>query len=238
MFVTRMALKRRRAVFFIALAACLAVIFYVGASSKTVNSDKSLTMPDILIDAGHGGLDGGAVSADGISESGINLAVANKLYFISNFCGSSAILTRTDENSLEYNPENSINKNKNNDLKARVKMANSYSNADFLSIHLNKFSDTKYFGAQVFYRKDAKSEVLASTIQNAMYSLSVENKRVAKQLPSQNYIMDRIKNTAVIVECGFLSNVKDTELLNNDSYQKKVATAIYSGYTEYKYKNQ
>ena len=122
-----------------------------------------------------------------------------------------------------------------NDLKARVKIGEGNRNADFISIHLNKFSDPRYFGAQVFHRNDAASILLAQNIQGALYQINDKNTRSFKQIPNDNYIFDRIPNTGVIVECGFLSNAEEELMLQNDAYQLKLAMLVIGGYTNYKY---
>lgn len=190
---------------------------------------------EIIIDAGHGGPDGGAVSSNGVAEADINLSISDKTRLTAAFLGIRSRMTRDDRNSLNYIPQDTIRQNKMNDLKARVKIGENNKNADFISIHLNKFSDTRYFGAQVFHKNDGSSILLAQNIQGALYKINDKNTRSFKQIPNENYIFDRIPNTGVIVECGFLSNAEEELLLQNDSYQSKLAMLIIGGYTNYKY---
>lgn len=231
--------QRRRpmkltAMFFLTLAAFLCILYSI---RQTVWTNKSVAVfsPSIILDAGHGGQDGGAVSAAGVSEQDINLSISQKAYYIANFYGIPAIMTRYDQNSLEFNPENTLKKNKVNDTRARVAIAKANPQSDFISVHQNKFSDAKYFGSQVFHRNDQNSLVLAQQIQGALYQLDGRNKRVFKPVPNENYIMENIKNTGVIIECGFLSNPDEALLLQDELYHTKLAMLIIGGYSNYKY---
>ena len=100
---------------------------------------------------------------------------------------------------------------------------------------MNKFSDSRYFGAQVFHKKDASSTLLAQNLQSTLYLLRTDNTRGFKEIPNENYIMENMPNTGVIVECGFLSNKDEELLLQNEVYQTKIALLIVAGYTDYKY---
>ena len=144
-------------------------------------------------------------------------------------------MTRNDRDSLDYEPSDTIRQNKMNDLKARVRLAGENRNAEFISIHLNKFSDPRYFGAQVFHKNEDESILLAQTIQGELYKINENNTRSYKLIPNENYVFDRIENTGVIIECGFLSNADEELMLQNDAYQTKLATLIIGGYTNYKY---
>ena len=190
---------------------------------------------DIIIDAGHGGADGGAVSSNGVAEADINLSISRKAQLIANFLGIKAEMTRNDRDSLDYEPSDTIRQNKMNDLKARVRIADENRNAEFISIHLNKFSDPRYFGAQVFHKNEDESILLAQTIQGELYKINENNTRSYKLIPNENYVFDRIENTGVIIECGFLSNADEELMLQNDAYQTKLAALIIGGYTNYKY---
>ena len=220
---------------FLTLAAFLCIMYSVVLPDIWTAKNVSIMAPAIIMDAGHGGQDGGAVSPGGISEQAINLSISRKAYYIANFCGIPAIMTRYDESSLNFNPKQSIKKNKINDTRARVEIAKQYPKSDFISIHQNKFTDTKYFGAQTFHRNDQNSLVLAQQVQGALYLLDNRNKRVFKRVPNQNYIMENIKNTGIIIECGFLSNPEEALKLQDELYHTKLAILIIGGYTNYKY---
>lgn len=180
----------------------------------------------IVIDPGHGGNDMGAASKNGVSERDINLAIARKLERLLHGDGFEVILTRTDEKAIAPN--------KSQDLAKRVDIANK-ANADiFVSIHLNKFPQPQYYGAQTFYMEGSvKGEHLAKSIQaRLLEELDRGNTRQAKASNSY-YVIRNTKMPSVIVECGFLSNPEEEKLLQNDDYQQKIAHAIYMGIKDY-----
>lgn len=183
----------------------------------------------------HGGFDGGTVSDDGTAEQDINLAIVRKCEAFAGMFGIHTMLTRTDENSIDYNAEKSIRENKVADIHARERMVNQVRNPIFVSVHLNKFSDPVYYGAQVFWSKNnPEGELLAQQIQTAFTNgLSPDKERIAKQAADEIYLMKHLTCPAVIVECGFLSNPQETELLKQDSYQKRLALCIMNGYLCY-----
>ena len=195
----------------------------------------SETNPTLVIDAGHGGFDGGAVGATGITEQDINLSISQMLYDLSYFCGQKAVMTRTDTNALDYDASLSVRENKISDIHARENITNSTENPIFMSIHLNKFEDSKYFGAQVFYSKNNEnSKAFAENIQSCLLSgIQNDNIRTAKQAANTIYLMKMLKCPAIVVECGFLSNPKEEQLLCTEDYQKQLAICIYSGYENY-----
>ena len=220
---------------FLTISVFLCIINFRNDIASIVSKKESLEEISLLIDAGHGGQDGGAVSSNGVAEADINLGISQKTQLIASFIGIPSKLTRTDENSLNFSSENTLKENKNSDLKARVALAKEYRSADFVSIHLNKFSDRRYFGAQVFHKNDSSSVLLAQEIQKSLYIIDENNTREAKSVPNANYIMENIPNTGVIVECGFLSNEREEQLLQNADYHVKLAMSIVGGYTGYKY---
>ncbi len=183
----------------------------------------------LVLDAGHGGMDGGAVAADGTTEQDINLSIAKSCQQLAGFLGTRAVLTRSDTHSLDYNPDATIRQNKVADIHARERIAAEQPHPTFVSIHLNKFSDTSYAGAQVFWSPNhAQSQVLAECIQQMLCD-SLGQSRNAKRAADSIYLMKHLTCPAVIVECGFLSNVQDTELLKQKQYQKKLAMCIIGG---------
>ena len=184
----------------------------------------------VLVDPGHGGIDGGA-TVNGISEAPINLAIARKTSLLLIFLGQDARLTRSDDGSLDYDPSATARQNKNADLKARLALWKSQPGNPFISIHLNQFPQTQYAGAQVFWSKnDPASQTLAQILQeNLRLTLDSANTRKAK--PCQDvFLMEQITGTAVTVECGFLSNASEWEKLQDASYQTKAAMAVAVGY--------
>lgn len=186
----------------------------------------------LIIDAGHGGFDGGAQAADGTSEQDINLRIAKDLCALCGLFGESATMTRWDENALDYDAGRTIHENKEADIKARKKIADEVSEGVFLSIHLNKFDQPQYYGAQTFYSlNDSKSVIYAENIQeNLLLGIQNDNIRKAKPAPKTVYLMQHLDCPAVIVECGFLSNPNEADLLKTSDYQKKLALCIFCGY--------
>lgn len=211
----------------------IAIILMIVVNSKTRFVTEFVEMQvDVILDAGHGGIDGGAVSPDGVCEAPITLSVAQKTQALFGFCGRNALMTRTDENSLDYRPEATARQNKNADLHARLEIARQYPACPFFSIHLNQFSQTQYDGAQVFY--GGAGEQLAQYLQEALRAaLDPENQRVCKPAPEGVFLMKNIQGPAVTVECGFLSNPEECAALQRDDYQTRIALALVSGYERY-----
>lgn len=189
---------------------------------------------EVLLDAGHGGMDGGAVSPEGVCEAPITLSVSRKTQLLLGFAGVSAGMVREDEGSLDFSPEASARQNKNADLNARLALARSHPECPFLSIHLNQFSQTVYSGAQVFYSPNhPKSVPLAETLQKTLrQALDPANDRKIKPAPEGVFLMKNITAPAVTIECGFLSNPEECTLLQQETYQTKIALAIACGYLE------
>lgn len=186
----------------------------------------------LVIDAGHGGFDGGAVSADGLCEQDINLSIARRIEALAGFFGVQSVLTRPDEQALDYQPGRSVHDNKVADLHARERIAAETANAVFLSIHLNKFEQSIYHGAQVFYSpNDPDSKPLAEALQAALIEgLDPTNHRQARRAAGTIYLMKRLRCPAVVIECGFLSNPEETRLLRQEDYHKRIAVCVLSGY--------
>lgn len=180
------------------------------------------------------GEDGGAVSKNGIRESDINLKIALKVQEILQSSGSTVILTRSDENAIYDEGSTTLRKKKVSDIKNRVKIGNNSNANIFVSIHLNKIPQEKYYGWQCFYKeKDEQSIKLAKSIQNGLNdTIEKDNKREALKIKGI-YIVDNIKIPIAIVECGFLSNASEEKLLQTDEYQNKLATGIAKGINDY-----
>lgn len=185
----------------------------------------------VVIDPGHGGEDGGAVSAGGTVESEINLDICLKLEQIMAFYGVNTVMTRSTE-ELQYPPEtNSARDKKVFDQKRRVDIINSTENPILISIHQNKFDDGKPFGAQVLYGVEGHGKEFGELMQNTLVTaLDKSNYRVASQIPKDIYIMKNAHCPALLIECGFLSNAKDEANLLTESYRLKIAVSIASGY--------
>ena len=195
----------------------------------TASADEKIT---VVIDPGHGGRDGGAVGNDGTLEKELNLAVALKLKSILESANIHVIMTR--ETDIELASPDSPHK-KADDLKARLELTQNQKNALFVSIHMNKFPVEKYRGLQVYYSENhAESLTLAQTIQDATQNaLQNTSERKVKPAGDSIYLMSHLEIPAVLVECGFLSNTEERELLKNERYQKKLALCISAAILEY-----
>ena len=190
------------------------------AENKTITSDTK-----IVIDPGHGGEDGGATSCTGALESNINLEIALRLKDLLNFLGFETIMVRTDDTAVHTHGE-TIAQRKVSDLKNRVLLVNYTENALLLSIHQNYFPENRYSGAQVFYANTDGSRKLAEMIQSSFRkTVNPTSNRSAKKAEDV-YLLENISCDGVLVECGFLSNFREEELLRNMDYQKKVCMII------------
>lgn len=184
----------------------------------------------IIIDPGHGGMDGGAVGNKGTLEKDINLKVSLCLKEIAEKDGKKVIMTRDTDTSLDSSGSKTVRVQKRSDLENRRKILNDNPSAVFISIHMNKFEQSSVRGAQTFYANNDQSRTLAQNIQTSLISgINDGNKRIAKPAPDGLYIFKGCNSTAVVVECGFLSNPEEENSLNNADYQKKLAECIYDG---------
>ena len=201
---------------------------------KQVISPVSNSDVRLVIDAGHGGEDGGAVSLSGAKESLINLAIAYRLDQIMGFYGVPTVMLRTADISLHDNTADTLREKKTSDLHNRADTTNSFSCATLISIHQNSFPNPKYSGAHVFYAPTKGSQAFAEMTQETLrISLNPQNQRTAAQIPSSVYLMNNIKCPAILVECGFLSNREEDQLLQTPEYQLMLATAISGAYFQY-----
>ena len=194
-------------------------------------SEKELI---VVIDAGHGGEDSGAV-ANSVLEKDINLEIALKLRDMLKASGIEVKMIRESDVSIYDTASGTIRERKVSDLKNRVKIVNNNKKNILVSIHQNKFEQSKYSGAQMFYStNNDKSQILAENIRKSITGLiQPENKKGGSDI----YLLNKATVPAVIVECGFISNEEEAKNLSNEEYQSKMAFAIYCGILEYKNKN-
>ena len=179
----------------------------------------------IVIDAGHGGEDGGATSGTGRPESIYNLEIALKLNDLLHLMGYRTKMVRVRDESV-YTTGLTIAEKKVSDLKQRVRMVNETGNAILVSIHQNMFSDSRYHGAQVFYGSEGESKDLAEQLQVALCQfLNPGSNRKIKKADGI-YLMQHIKCMGVLVECGFLSNPEEEAMLRTREYQQKLSCVI------------
>lgn len=214
---------------FVFLMISAAVNIKVSVTSLSVKS-----MPAIVIDAGHGGEDGGAVSNSGVLEKNINLSIANDTSALFYLFGFDVTQTRTTDIALD-NGENTIRKRKVADMKKRLEIFNSSKENTIISIHQNKFSESKYHGTQIFYSpNNEKSKQLADGIKFSVKGLlQPDNERECKKADSGIYLLKNTNNPAVIVECGFISNEEECNNLLSSEYQKQMAFSITAGFLSY-----
>ena len=185
----------------------------------------------IVVDAGHGGEDGGAVSADGVVESHINLAIAQDVNALLTFLGEDTRMTRTEDVSIHSQNAETLHQKKVSDLKNRVELVNSTPNAILLSIHQNSRPKSKsVLGAQVCYGKVETSDLYARSMQEALNRAINDKEKDAKEIAPTIYLMKNVTAPAVLVECGFLSNSSDSTMLQQEDYQKKLAVVIAAGF--------
>lgn len=183
-----------------------------------------------ILDAGHGGEDGGAVSPSGVVESQVNLEIARRLDEILGFLGEPALMLRTEDVSLHDPEAVSLREKKTSDLHNRAETVSEYPEATLVSIHQNIFQQSQYRGTQVFYAPTQGSQALAQTMQAVIREhLQPENRRESKPISDTVYLMNHVPNRAVLVECGFLSNPEEEGLLRDPKYQTKLAAAIAAG---------
>lgn len=214
---------------------CAACVCFGSQGSYVLTSVANTERQTIIIDAGHGGFDGGAVANDGTVEKDINLSIALVLADFLKQAGYQVVLTRQDDTGTDDVSSESIAVRKKSDLVNRVALTKEYPNSIYVSIHLNKFTTSAASGAQVFYSiNNEDSAVLAQNIQDTIINLlQNENTRVIKKGTSSTYLLENSFVPTVIVECGFLSNSRDLKLLKTEEYQKQTAFCIYLGISRY-----
>ena len=221
----------------VVLILCVCVVAALSVSfgrRYILTSAKAQALPQVILDAGHGGFDGGAVAQDGTVEKDINLNITLSVAEFLKQSGFEVILTRQNDVSTDDVETDKIAARKKSDLKNRLDLMKDYPEAVFVSVHLNKFTTSAANGSQVFYSKNEQSEKLGEFIQKAIVSyLQPENVRVNKQATKSMYLLYNATVPSVLVECGFLSNKAELEKLKNTEYQNKMAFCIYSGILEY-----
>jgi len=234
-------IRRRSAYIF----SCLAVFFALFSltvsrgggeigvfSPDTAGPEQEMT---VVIDAGHGGADGGAVASDGTAEAGINLAVALEMREILALLGVETVLTRESDVSLHSEGADTLREQKVSDIHNRAATVNAVENAVLVSIHQNALPQAKSVrGAQVFFNTQPGSEELAQLLQEGFNRAVNERAKEHKAIDPSVYLMRHAACPAVLVECGFLSNEWETEQLKQPSYQKRLALIIASGILQYR----
>lgn len=211
----------------ISLASIFLLSVVLTFNTKSVPALSIVPTYTVVVDAGHGEPDGGAIGVNGTLEKDINLSIALKVQEILENRNIKVIMTRTDDNSISDPDMNTIHEKKVSDMHNRERIMNT-SDADlFISIHMNSFTDTVSSGLHVFYsRNHPEAEPLASSIQNAISKITGAKTHAVKTASDTLYLMKKPVPPAILIECGFLSNPQEEELLNDELYQSKIAFAI------------
>ena len=207
---------------YLVLLACFLLVGIGGSHAVTVLSENApiSNRTTVIIDAGHGGVDGGATSCTGVLESQLNLEIALRLDDLMHLLGIRTTMIRTTDISV-YTEGETIAAKKVSDLKERVRIVNETENAVLISIHQIYFSDNRYSGAQVFYADTPGSQELATALQTGFTAnLSPDNHRKAKNAKGA-YLMEHIWCSGVLNECGVLSNTQEEAVLRQEDYQNK-----------------
>ncbi len=201
---------------------------YDSLAMTSVCSSTNSGKRTVIIDAGHGGKDGGAISLTGKAEKEINLSASLSLEAILSAQGYNVIMTRNEDCELVV--DGSTASRKMQDLKGRLIIADGNPEAVFISIHMNKFPKEKYSGTQIYYADTNGSRGLADSAMSAVKAaLQNSNTREIKKTTSAIYLLSHIKNPAVLIEYGFLSNRSEAELLEDPFYIRRLNIALYSG---------
>lgn len=189
----------------------------------------------IIIDAGHGGSDGGTVGIHGELEKEINLSIAKDLQELLLLSGIQTVMVREGDYSIHDSSADTIAKQKVSDIHNRFQLMEKETNAIVVSIHQNHFTQSRYHGAQMFYGiQNPASKELATCLQDAFVeNLQPENTRQIKQGTSSVYLLKNVTRPIVLAECGFLSNAEEAMLLKDRDYQRKVAFTVYQGIMEF-----
>ena len=230
-------LIRKRHVAYVVLLCC----FVAGLSAVLWHGNAAFTAafapgeegasPVVVVDAGHGGEDGGAVAADGTVESGLNLAIARRVRDLLTFAGVPTTVTREGDAAI-YDPGSAtLREKKVSDLHNRVALVNELPGAVLLSIHQNSLpSSPVTHGAQTFWNRQEGAEALARTLQAGLNpAVNTHRAKEPKQIPDSIYLMNHVDAPAVLVECGFLSNREEAARLQQEDYHKTLATVIAAG---------
>jgi N-acetylmuramoyl-L-alanine amidase len=200
-------------------------------NDQIIGSSSNRYDKTVIIDPGHGEPDGGAVGVDGVIEMNINLSISLKLRGFFQAAGYTVIMTRENNNAIYDEGSNTIRKKKKTDLHNRLAIVNLHPRALFISIHQNIAKSSNSSGSLVLYSpNNADSKSLAQSIQTGIQNmLQPYDTHVIRQAKKNLYILYNTKSPAVLVECGFLSNPAECKLLQDDTYQNKMAFAIFCG---------
>ncbi len=212
----------------------ISAIAYISSDEYKETLSNITEKSTIIIDAGHGGEDCGAIGVNGVYEKDLNLIIANELGSILSDNGFAVIYTRTTDALLYKEEENIYGIRKISDLKNRCKFGAEYPNAIYISIHMNSYTGENCKGLQVYYSENnADSYSLASSVQRSVKEkLQNSNNRKVKE-GKDIYLLKNLHNPAILIECGFLTNYEECEKLSEKEYQKELSFSIFCGIIEY-----
>ncbi len=222
-------------VFFIILIIAMLIYTAEKNESFSVNSGNIKSFRTVIVDAGHGGADGGTTGIDGSVEKEINLQIAQKLKTMLNLYGFNVVMTRESDDSIHDSSASSLRQKKISDIHNRLKIINSNTDALFISIHQNHFENSSVHGTQVFYSKNnVLSQKLAQCVQDSVVkNTQSDNSKQIKKSGTEIYLLYHSHNPSIMIECGFMSNSDDVKLLHDDAYQKKLVLSIADGIINY-----
>lgn len=232
LLIRKRAVHRTLAVFAAGiLAAALAAAALQPRTALQTAGQTALTARRIfVIDPGHGGEDGGASSKSGMTESGLNLQISEKIYYLLKFSGNSCGMTRNRDVSIYSDGAETLRQKKVSDLKNRVSLVNQTKNGFLISIHQNYLPAPGVHGAQVFYNTQPGAKETGLQIQQALNeTVNLQRSKTAKAILPSIYLMKEIHRPGVLIECGFLSNAEEAEKLKQPSYQTLLAASVVSG---------
>lgn len=214
---------------FVLLAVCARI-----TENALPTSARAAEKPVIVIDAGHGGLDSGAVGVTGVLEKDVNLSIVLALKEMFEMSGFEVVLTRDEDISIYTPGVEGIRNQKLSDMDNRLKIIQSYPDSIFLCVHQNNFTDPQYFGGQMFYNNNnPQNRTLATIMQKRFAELRPGNDREIKLSGEELFLLKSNQNPSLMIECGFLSNPEEEQLLSTWEFQQKVAFTIYGGVLEF-----
>lgn len=233
-------LKKSFGALTLSIVFCFAMLWICSGRERAAVSTTGSIKPTverqiIVLDPGHGGMDGGCISINGNPEKNINLSISNGLKDMLTVFGMDVKCTRTEDKSIHDDGTEGAGAQKRSDMKNRLALFNKYQNAIAVSIHQNQFTDEKFSGAQMFYsKKNAAGKQLAECMQKQFVTfLQPNNTRETKGVGDELYLLDNTSCPSIMAECGFLSNKSEADNLENGEYQKKVSFTLMSGIFEF-----
>lgn len=229
-----MLFKRKKLILCSAAITAVLAVLYLSSMPISIQTSGEPPLQTLVIDAGHGGEDGGAVASNGALESEINLDIALRVEALADFWGIPTIMTRT-ASTIEY-PEDAdtLSAKKKADQNARIELIENTPGAVLISIHQNYYPSAAPWGIQVFFGSVSGSEQLAElTQENLTNQLAPGNRRLASAIDESIYLMRKVQCPAVLVECGFLSNETERQKLETASYRLELAAVLLASYQQY-----